>query len=59
MMINSDNWTVDCEWGKNGTTVPMGYDYWYQPRFDVMISTEWGSPNALRNGFDLADVADG
>lgn len=25
----------------------FGYDFWYQPRHNVMISSEWGTPNAL------------
>lgn len=24
-----------------------GYDYWYQPRHNVMISSQWGSPKAF------------
>jgi selenium-binding protein 1 len=58
-MINSDNWSVDYEWGHNGAVAPMGYDYWYQPRHNVMISTEWGSPAAIKSGFNPQDVADG
>ncbi|XP_012942235.1 methanethiol oxidase [Aplysia californica] len=36
--------------------IEMGYDFWYQPRHNVMISTEWGAPRAWRNGFKLEDV---
>lgn len=25
----------------------FGYDFWYQPRHNVMISSEWGTPNAF------------
>uniref|UniRef100_A0A3P8T1I8 Methanethiol oxidase n=1 Tax=Amphiprion percula TaxID=161767 RepID=A0A3P8T1I8_AMPPE len=35
---------------------PFGYDFWYQPRHNVMISTEWGAPKALVNGFDPAHL---
>jgi len=35
-----------------------GYDFWYQPYFDVMISTQWGSPAYFRKGFNPADVLD-
>ena len=41
------------------TSTPFGYDFWYQPRQGVMISTEWGVPNAIRKGFNPADVANG
>lgn len=37
----------------------MGYDFWYQPRHNVMISTEWAAPNVLRDGFNPADVEAG
>jgi len=37
----------------------MGYDFWYQPRHNVMISTEWGAPQRIKNGFDPQHVADG
>lgn len=35
---------------------PFGYDFWYQPAFDVMVSTQWGAPKAFRKGFSLDDV---
>lgn len=38
---------------------PFGYDYWYQPAHDVLISTEWGSPAKLSKGFNPKDVAEG
>lgn len=36
-----------------------GYDYWYQPTHDVLISTEWGCPKAIFKGFDPKDVEAG
>lgn len=46
-------------WEHPGEAAPFGYDFWYQPRHNVMISTEWGAPKALADGFNLAHVADG
>lgn len=40
-------------------TTKFGYDFWYQPRHNVMISSEWGEPNALCTGFNPQHVADG
>ncbi|KAB7497286.1 Selenium-binding protein 1 [Armadillidium nasatum] len=37
----------------------FGYDYWYQPTHDVLISSEWGSPKAFSKGFNPQDVANG
>lgn len=33
-------------------TTPYGYDFWYQPRHDVVVSSEFGSPNVFKQGFD-------
>jgi len=33
-----------------------GYDFWYQPYHNVMISTEWGHPRCFFKGLDLKDV---
>jgi selenium-binding protein 1 len=37
----------------------MNYDFWYQPRTNVLVSSEFGEPNAFEPGFDLADVQAG
>ncbi|KAM6331195.1 LOW QUALITY PROTEIN: methanethiol oxidase-like [Alca torda] len=45
---------------ENGEKVPpLGYDFWYQPRHNVLMSTEWGAPKVLADGFNPADVARG
>merc|ERR1712110_227225 len=38
---------------------PFGYDFWYQPYHNVMISTEWGHPRCFFGGLDLKDVEAG
>jgi len=37
----------------------FAYDFWYQPRFNVMISSEWGEPKSFCGGFNPAHVAEG
>ncbi|KAK8749338.1 hypothetical protein OTU49_015803, partial [Cherax quadricarinatus] len=37
----------------------FGYDYWYQPARDVLISSEWGCPTAYFKGFNPKDVESG
>ena len=44
-------------WDKEAS--PFGYDFWYQPRLGVMISSGWGAPAAFTRGFDPADVERG
>lgn len=38
---------------------PFGYDFWYQPYHNVMISTEWGHIRCVTEGLDLEDVKKG
>ena len=35
------------------------YDFWYQPRFNVLVSSEWAAPNTFEGGFQLEDVGAG
>jgi methanethiol oxidase len=35
------------------------YDFWYQPRQNTLVSSEWGAPNTFLDGFNPADVAAG
>ncbi|BFZ00921.1 hypothetical protein BsWGS_03961 [Bradybaena similaris] len=57
ILLDGKDFSIKENWEKSH--INIGYDYWYQPRHDVMISTEWGAPRAWRNGFKLQDVADG
>jgi len=35
------------------------YDFWYQPRHNLMVSSEWATPNTFQSGFDPKDVEAG
>ena len=48
-----DNWTDDLD------GMHYNYDFWYQPRHNVMVSSEWGAPSTTRPGFNLEDVKAG
>ncbi len=37
----------------------FNYDFWYQPRHNVMISSEWAAPHTVKSGFHLEDVQAG
>ena len=41
------------------TGIEFNYDFWYQPRQNTMVSSEWGAPNTFQDGFNPADVAAG
>ncbi|CAD6997503.1 selenium-binding protein 1 [Ceratitis capitata] len=55
-----DTKNFDCvgTWTKGERKALCGYDFWYQPYFDVMVSTEWGAPRMFRRGFREEDLDD-
>ena len=46
-------------WESSLDGMNFNYDFWYQPRHDVMVSSEWAAPNTVRGGFKLEDVQAG
>ena len=46
-------------WENDITGMNYNYDFWYQPRHNMMVSSEWGAPNTFMPGFDLEDVGAG
>lgn len=58
-LLLDDNFNVKGRWEKDATGMKFNYDYWYQPRHNVMISSEWGAPNTVSKGFSLDDVKAG
>ncbi|MEM7487681.1 MAG: selenium-binding family protein [Pseudomonadota bacterium] len=46
-------------WENDITGMNYNYDFWYQPRHNMMVSSEWAAPNTFMPGFDLDDVAAG
>jgi selenium-binding protein 1 len=59
VLVDGDTFTVKGNWEAPGNSTPFGYDFWYQPRHNVMISSEWGEPNTFLKGFNPAHIADG
>ena len=43
-------------WENSMGDIPFSYDFWYQPRHNVMVSSEWAAPNTFMPGFDLEEV---
>lgn len=46
-------------WEKSTAGMKFNYDFWYQPRHNVMLSSEWGAPKTVQPGFKLEDVQAG
>ncbi|PIO64110.1 selenium binding protein [Teladorsagia circumcincta] len=59
LLIDGETFEPKGCWLDSESRVPFNYDFWYQPRRDVMISTEWGTPHVIKQGFDPKDVAAG
>ena len=43
-------------WENSMGNIKFSYDFWYQPRHNVMVSSEWAAPNTFMPGFDLEEV---
>lgn len=56
--INPD-FTLRGRWEKSTAGMHYNYDFWYQPRHNVMVSSEWAAPETVARGFHLEDVAEG
>jgi methanethiol oxidase len=58
-VLDARTFDLKGRWEDGGETPSLNYDYWYQPRKDTLISSEFGEPNAYEQGFDIDDVAAG
>jgi selenium-binding protein 1 len=58
-VLDAKSFEVKGRWENGGPRPPMNYDFWYQPRQNVLASSEFGEPNAYEKGFDLDDVGAG
>nr|XP_027200497.1 methanethiol oxidase-like [Dermatophagoides pteronyssinus] len=56
LLLNSNFEPYAC-WNQQ-TTVQYGYDFWYQPRLNILISTEWTAPNIFRPGFFAGNLSE-
>jgi selenium-binding protein 1 len=57
LLLDGTDFSIKGTWTNENAN--FGYDFWYQPRHNIMASTEWGEPNALKDGFNPQHVADG
>jgi len=58
-VIDAKTFEIKGRWENGGPRPPMNYDFWYQPRKNTLVSSEFGVPAAYEPGFDLADVEAG
>jgi methanethiol oxidase len=58
-VIDARTFEVKGRWENGGAKPDLNYDFWYQPRKNVLVSSEFGEPNAYEPGFDIEDVGAG
>jgi methanethiol oxidase len=58
-VLDARGFEIKGRWENGGATPPFNYDFWYLPRQNTLISSEFGEPNAYEPGFDLDDVGAG
>ncbi len=58
-LLLNEKFEVAGHWEPKHSGLEFNYDFWYQPRHNVMVSSEWGAPKTFGGGFDLKDVEAG
>jgi selenium-binding protein 1 len=49
-MLDHENFEVKGAWEKDRGPQQLSYDFWWHLGQDTMITSEWGTPNMVRNG---------
>ena len=52
----NEDFEIVGRWENDLAGMKFNYDFWYQPRHNVMVSSEWAAPNTFMPGFDLEEV---
>lgn len=58
-LLLDDKFGIAGRWEATTEGMNYNYDFWYQPRHNVMVSSEWAAPKTTRPGFRLDDVKTG
>src|SRR5580704_4231719 len=58
-LLLDEKFKVAGRWEADTRGMNYNYDFWYQPRQNVMVSSEWAAPSTTRPGFKLDDVKAG
>jgi methanethiol oxidase len=58
-LLLDSNFDIVGHWAKDRQGMKFNYDFWYQPRHNVLVSSEWAAPNTVRAGFRIEDAKEG
>jgi selenium-binding protein 1 len=53
------DFNIGGNWARSREGMNYNYDFWYQPRHNVLVSSEWAAPKTFQPGFNLEDVQAG
>uniref|UniRef100_A0A915K5I9 Selenium-binding protein 1 n=1 Tax=Romanomermis culicivorax TaxID=13658 RepID=A0A915K5I9_ROMCU len=54
-VIDGETFEFEGKWSNENA--PFGYDFWYKPNLNILISSSWGSPNVIKSGlFEKSDL---
>ncbi|XP_077176375.1 methanethiol oxidase-like [Paroedura picta] len=56
VLLDGETFEVKGNWERPTQAAPQGYSFWYQPRHNVMMSTEVGVPKYWITGFDFRNL---
>ncbi|XP_026547437.1 methanethiol oxidase-like isoform X1 [Notechis scutatus] len=51
VLVDTETWEVKGTWNRPGDEAPLGFDFWFKPRHNVLFSTEAAIPKFLVDGF--------
>jgi methanethiol oxidase len=55
-VLDARDFSIAERWERGSNGYQFMYDFWYQPRQNTLVSSEWGAPNTFQDGFDPTDV---
>lgn len=58
ILLDQETLEIKDVWADPEREAKFGYDFWYQPYWDVMVSSEWGAPRSFLDGFHPDKVTD-
>jgi selenium-binding protein 1 len=58
-LLLDDKFEIAGRWEPKPEAPRFNYDFWYQRRHNVMVSSEWAAPKTFQAGFNLDDVKAG
>ncbi len=57
MVLDAKDFSVLGRWENEKHGQELMYDFWYQPRQNTLVSSEWAAPNTFGPGFNPEEVA--